>query len=170
MIRDLVIHEVQKHGGSVELADRLIERTTQPFVTWLTRKLCKPVRDMTIVETLKTFAAMLNVPYSTIRFAYYEAAHRRLRELKKLEEYRALRDILETRYPYPTLWDEILQYALWECKRIAVEILVENGATVFYIEDTLNVQKSFAYDIRKKHLTKHIELKGDYKDDFEFNT
>jgi len=170
MIRDFVIKEVQKHGGNEELADRLLMRKNVPFVTWLTQKLCKPESGEDITKTLETFGSMLGLRYSKIKYAYFLAPTQRLKELKTLPEYETLRRVLEKRYPFPTLWDELLQYAFNECKRIAIEIMVEDGETPADIQDTLEASQSIVYAIRKNHSRRCVELKGDLKDDFEFNT
>lgn len=167
MIRDLFIQELERHGGNVELAERLLLQGYNPFVTWLTFELCVHKDGTPIMETLGAFADLTGMPLHKIRNSYYRASVNTIVDVRRAETFERVRRVVETVYPHPTLWDNLLRYAYGAVRRLAVEILVEQDVNSADIEDKLNVSQSLVYKIRKEYLTRFIQQKGDYADDTE---
>lgn len=168
MIRSMVIREILKHGGSVELAERLLIQGDRPFLAWLTHKYCASAEGKTIEGALEAFAYVACLPLEKARYAYYAYSSNKLSYFKKLDGYKYVRSAVEERYPYPKLWDELLTYAYKAACRLAIEIEVERGTDPAEIEDRLSVSQSLVYKVRNEFLTRFIQQKGDYIDDIKF--
>lgn len=151
---EIVSKKFRNYGADEALIARLARYGEKPFLTWISRSLCKDT-DGKITETLATLAEMLDLPYHRVRYAFFSSAYERLYDLKRKREYKFLRATLLMEFNYPELWDTLLPYFYQQAKDVAVEILLTGGiAGVTTISMQLAVSKSQVYKIQKTHGTK----------------
>ena len=156
MIRDLIIHEVEKYSGNRDLADRLLMQGDRPFLAWIAHRFCERNAGAPVTQTLDKLAAITGIPSYRVNYAYFSSAIITLHGLKSRKSMRVLRHVLEAHYPYPALWDDLLRFAYRTVMHMAIELLVEDGTPPFVIEERLNVSHRIVYTVRDAWILRYL--------------
>lgn len=148
-INELVTRAVLKYGGDEQLAVRLLRQGENKYVTWVVRSLTEKEHPY---RSLRTMAHLLDMPITKMRYAYFSAQSTNRAEIKRLPEYKKIRQLLAEEFDCPRLWDSLMKYCFIQMKKLCIEIMVERDLKPYEIMMDLQVSHGLVYNVRTKYL------------------
>lgn len=164
-ILDLVQHEFEKFSTDIELMERLMVQGKTGMYAWAIRRVCFPEGKRLkgdIEKRLNAVTALIEneLKFTRVRYLYYTYPTTPMDLISSMENFEAVRNVLLGRLNNPAFWDGVMPTCWWECIRVAVELLVEQGIRPSTISRRLGISMSLVYGVRKKFLRRIIDKKG----------